>query len=74
VELPYYQADLKFRLSTRGKPSSINVLRTEPDERGVERRAYRALRDIRFRPSIVEGRVKRISDLQIRYYYFERSN
>ncbi len=74
VELPYYQADLKFRVSTRGKTSSIDVLHTEPDERGVERRVYRALRDIRFRPSIVEGRVKRIGDLQIRYYYFERSN
>ena len=74
VELPYYQADLKFRLSTRGKTSSIDVLHSEPEERGVERRAYRALRDIFFRPSIVEGKVTRIRDLQIRYYYFERNN
>jgi len=45
-----------------------------PDERLVERRATRALRDIRFRPSIVEGKPKRIRDLQLRYYYFERDD
>ena len=72
VELPYYQADLSFRISTRGKPSSIDVLSMNPDERFVERRANRALRDIRFRPSIIEGKLKRIRDLQLRYYYFER--
>ena len=76
VELPYYQADLSFRISTRGKPSSIDidVLSMNPDERLVERRATRALRDIRFRPSIVEGKPKRIRDLQLRYYYFERDD
>ena len=74
VELPYYQADLSFRISTRGKPSSIDVLSMNPEERFVERRAYRALRDIRFRPSIIEGKPKRIRDLQLRYYYFERDD
>ena len=72
VPLPYHQVDLAFRLSARGKASSIDVLASVPGEKEVGRKAYQALRDIQFRPYIEAGKPKRHRDVQLRYFYFER--
>jgi len=43
----------------------------ERDATSADREAYGALRDIRFRPAIIEGRPKRLRELQLRYLLFE---
>lgn len=71
LELPYNQVDLSFNLNSRGKPSSTDLIAAVPDERGIYRKAARAVRGIRFRPSIIEGKPTRIRDVQIRYRFME---
>ena len=69
LELPYNQVDISFNLSSRGKASSIDVLASIPDERSIQRKARRAVREIKMRPSIIEGKAQRLRDVQIRYRY-----
>ena len=70
IDLPYEIVELNFRLSSRGKASSIKYV-VERDATSADRQAYRALRDIRFRPAIIEGKPKRLRELQLRYLLFE---
>jgi hypothetical protein len=70
IDLAYEMVELNFRLSSRGKASSIKYV-VERDATSVDREAYRALRDIRFRPAIIEGKPKRLRELQLRYLLFE---
>ncbi len=73
---PWYTLDqdphvveLKFRLTSRGSPISVDVLRADTEEVRVQREATRALRDIQFRPYFANGRSRGLRDLQIRYEY-----
>ncbi len=67
LEFGYNQVDLSFNISRRGAVSSVDVLAAAPDERRVRRKAARALRDVQFRPAIVDGKAERVRDVQIRY-------
>lgn len=67
LEFEYNQVDLSFNISRRGAVSSVDVLEATPDERRVRIKAARALRDVQFRPAIVDGKAKRVRDVQIRY-------
>lgn len=64
--------DLEFRISTRGEVSSVDVLAAEPDEKKVERTAWRALREISFRPAFVDNRTRTVRDARIRYQFHRR--
>jgi len=70
LDLPYEIVDLNFRLSSRGKASAIKYV-VERYATSADREAYGALRDIRFRPAIIEGKPKRLRELQLRYLLFE---
>ncbi len=71
VELSYNQVDLRFDVTSRGRTSSREVLNAAPPERSVEREALRALREMHFRPAIIDDRARRARDIQIRYLYVE---
>ena len=47
----------------------MEVLASIPDERNIQRKARRAVREIKMRPSIIEGKAQRLRDVQIRYRY-----
>lgn len=64
--------DLEFRISSRGQVSSVDVLSVEPDEKRIERTAWRALREISFRPAFIDNRTRAIRDARIRYRFHMR--
>ena len=69
--LAYNQVDFSFNLSSSGRASSMEVLASAPDERSIQRKAWRAVRGIKFRPAIIEGKAQRVRDVQIRYRYLK---
>ena len=64
--------DLEFRISSRGEVSAVDVLAAEPEEKGVERTAWRALREISFRPAFIDNRTRVLRDARIRYRFHAR--
>lgn len=71
LDLAHSQADLSFNISSSGRISSVDVIEAIPDERSMRRKAVRAMREIQIRPAIVEGRYRRVRDVQIRYRFIE---
>ena len=71
LELNYNQVDLSFEVNSSGRTASREVLKATPPERSVERKASRALREIHFRPAIIDDKATGVRDLQIRYRYVE---
>jgi len=69
LDLTYNQIDMEFTISSRGGASSIDVITAQPDERKTRREGWQALRDIKFRPAVIEGRARRTRDVQIRYRF-----
>ncbi len=69
VEQPYHQVELSFRVSARGRVSSVEALSAAPPEERVEREGRRAARGIRFRPAIRDGRPRPVDDARMRYLY-----
>ena len=71
LDIAHSQAELSFSVNSRGNVSSVRVIESTPDERDVQRRARRALRDIQFRPAVINGRGKRVKDVHIIYRFIE---
>ncbi len=72
LDLPYRYADISFSVSSRGKASSVDVLATGPDGQKTGRRSiWRAVRDIHFRPAIIDGRTRRMKDVHMRYRFLD---
>ena len=69
VEPVYSYVDATLSVSSSGKVSSVEVIAAYPDERYIEREAVRAIREIKLRPAIVEGRARRLRDVHIRYLF-----
>lgn len=69
VEPVYSYVDATLSVSSSGNVSSVDVITAYPDERSIEREAVRAIREIRVRPAIVEGRARRSRDVHIRYLF-----
>ena len=69
VGLPQNLVDLKFNISTRGRVSSVDVMRSLPEDERVSREGSRAIREVRFRPAYLEGKATRVRDAQIRYLF-----
>lgn len=71
LELPYHYVDLSFSVSSRGKASSVDVLASGPDDEEVGRNTRRSVREIHFRPAIIDGKAKRVNDVFIRYRFVQ---
>ncbi len=71
LDLPYRYADVSFSVSSRGKVSSVDVLATGPDGQETERSTWRAVRNIHFRPAIIDGKARRVKDVRMRYRFVE---
>jgi hypothetical protein len=71
LNLPLQRADISFNLSSRGKPSSHEIIEVEPAERSIGRAAWRAVKEMKFRPVAIDGKAKRIRDVQIRYLFID---
>ena len=69
IGLPQNLVDLKFNVSTRGRVSSVDVVRSVPEDDRVAREASRAIREVRFRPAYVNGKATRVRDVRIRYLF-----
>lgn len=67
VPEPNSRVELSFRINSRGQVSSVDVISAEPDERGVRREAWRALREVHFRPLLIDGRTESLDDASIVY-------
>jgi hypothetical protein len=72
LEIEKHQIDLEFRLSTKGRVSSVDVLSSESDDNKIERTAWRALREMTFRPPFVDNRTQTVRNARIRYEYHAR--
>ena len=67
VELEHSHVDATLSISSSGAISSVEVVTALPDDRAVRNEAVRAIREIRVRPAIFEGKAKRMRDVHIRY-------
>ena len=69
IGLPQNLVDLKFNINTRGRVSSVDAVRSVPEDDRVARVASRAIREVRFRPAYVDGKATRVRDVQMRYLF-----
>ncbi|MCY4359046.1 MAG: hypothetical protein OXD01_16195 [Gammaproteobacteria bacterium] len=67
LNLSYHEVDLQFRVNSRGAVSSVKVLQTQPEESRARGIARRAVRKMRFRPAIYDGRTRSRPVVQLRY-------
>ncbi len=72
LEIEKNRVDAEFRISTKGQVSSVDVLTAEPDDNKVKRTAWRALREISFRPPFVDNRTQTVNNARIRYEFYAR--
>lgn len=70
-EIESNAVELEFRINSRGETSSIDVIQSWPEERGNERVAWRALRDIRFRPAFIDNKTRSTRNARLRYQFHE---
>lgn len=70
-ELNYNTIDLRFSVNSRGEVSTVKVVESDSAEREVGRRVWRQVRAIQFRPSIEDGKAKRVRDIHMRFRYIE---
>lgn len=73
IGMPQYLVDLRFTISSRGSVSSVDIIRSVPDDKRIAREGLRAVREIKFRPAIESGKAVRTKDLQMRYLFAQRS-
>jgi len=71
VDYPFKSADLSFSVSSRGGASSVDVLATDPEDLDSKRSIWRAVRDVHFRPAIIDDRARRVRDVRMRYRFAE---
>lgn len=78
LQIDRNEVELEFRVSSRGQVSSVEVVEVWPHEqeteREVERKAWRALRDMRLRPAFADGRNRTVQHARIRYRYYARED
>lgn len=72
IGMPQYLVDLRFTISSRGSVSSVDIIRSVPDDKRIAREGLRAVREIKFRPAIESGKAVRTKDLQMRYIFAQR--
>lgn len=71
-DYPFEYADLSFSVNARGKASSVDVLATGPDDSDSKRSVWRALRDVYFRPALIDNKARRVKDVRMRYQFIDQ--
>jgi len=71
LDHPFKYADISFSVSSRGKASSVDVLATDPEELDSKRSISRSVRDIHFRPAIIDNKARRVKDVRMRYQFVD---
>lgn len=71
LDHPFKYADVSFSVSSRGKPSSLDVLATDPTELDSKRSIWHSVRDIHFRPAIIDNKAQRVKDVRMRYQFID---
>lgn len=71
LDHPYKYADVSFSVNSRGKVSSVDVLATGPEELDSKRSVWRSVRDIHFRPAIIDNKARRVKDVRMRYQFVD---
>jgi len=67
LETPIYSIDAKFRITSSGRVSGVQVLGMEPEDRRAGRRAARAMRMLQFRPAFYGTRARARDHVELRY-------
>ncbi len=62
----YYKAVLSLNISSSGRASAVDILDFVPENKELQRTVRRAIRSLRFRPVIVNGKGQRLRDVQMR--------
>jgi hypothetical protein len=71
LDYPFMSVDLSFSVNSRGKASSVDVLATDPVELDSKRSVWRSVRDIHFRPAIIDDKARRVKDVHMRYRFID---
>lgn len=71
LDYPFSYADVSFSVSSRGKASSVDILATGPDELESKRSIWRSVRDIHFRPAVIDNKARRVKDVRMRYQFVD---
>tara|TARA_B110000444_G_scaffold95852_1_gene90772 strand:- start:144 stop:1583 length:1440 start_codon:yes stop_codon:yes gene_type:complete len=71
LDNPFKYADISFSVSSRGRASSVDVLATAPEELDSKRSISRSVRDIHFRPAIIDNKARRVKDVHMRYRFVD---
>ena len=71
IDHDFIYADVSFSVNSRGKASSVDVLATVPDELETKRSIWRSVRDIHFRPAIIDNKARRVKDVRMRYRFVD---
>ena len=71
LDNPFKYADISFSVSSRGRASSVDVLATAPEELDSKRSISRSVRDIHFRPAIIDNKARRMKDVRMRYRFVD---
>ena len=69
IDVPLMWADLSFSVNSQGKASSVDILRTGPDDLDTKRSLWRVARDMQFRPAIIDNKARRVNDVRMRYQF-----
>ncbi len=70
-DYPFKYADVSFSVSSSGKASSVDVLATGPEDLDSKRSIWRSVRDIHFRPALIENKTRRVKDVRMRYRFID---
>ncbi|PCI79761.1 MAG: hypothetical protein COB20_04030 [SAR86 cluster bacterium] len=71
LDYPFKYADVSFSVNSRGKASSVDVLATGPEDLDSKRSIWRSVRDIHFRPAIIDNKARRVKDVRMRYQFID---
>ncbi len=71
LDYPFKYADISFSVNSRGRASSVDVLATGPEELDSKRNISRSVRDIYFRPAIIDNKARRVKDVRMRYQFVD---
>lgn len=71
VDHPFKYADISFSVNSRGRASSVDVLAKGPEEFETKRSVWRSVRDITFRPALIDNKMRRVRDVRMRYQFID---
>jgi len=71
LDYPLKFADVSFSVNSRGRASSVDVLATGPSELESKRSVWRSVRDMHFRPAMIDNKARRVKDVHLRYQFID---